>query len=116
VQPNDVVNPTPGSIVVHVNGRILFGAVDECLDVFRATPTVAAQKVAPISTTGYMRFFTGVDAMAANGLRYGGSIGQNALVPHFGGSHRSQLIVEQPAERHGAGNSVSLGLGFGNGL
>ena len=24
-QPNGVVNPTPGTVVVHLNGRVLFG-------------------------------------------------------------------------------------------
>jgi predicted porin len=75
-QPNGIANPTPGSVVVHVNGRILFGAASEfsSLDVFRATPTVAPQKVSNFGTVGFMRLFTGVDAMATNGLRYGGSI------------------------------------------
>jgi predicted porin len=76
VQPNGVLNPTPGSVVVHINGRVLFGAASEfsSLDVFRATPTVAPQKVANVGTVGFMRLYTGVDAMATNGLRYGGSI------------------------------------------
>jgi len=77
-QPNGIANPTPGTIVVHLNGRIAFGAVGESssLDKTRGTgPTNAgAAKLDPFTTVGFMRLYSGVDAMATNGLRYGGSI------------------------------------------
>ena len=75
-QPNGVVNPTPGTVVVHLNGRVLFGGAYESstLDVFRASSAVAPQKVSNFGTVGYVRIYPGVDAMAANGLRYGASV------------------------------------------
>ena len=71
-----VTNPTPGSVVVHFNGRVLFGGAAESssLDVFRATPSAAPQKISNFGTVGFMRLYPGVDAMATNGLRYGASI------------------------------------------
>ena len=74
-QPNGVANPAPGTIVVHLNGRVLFGLVAESssLDVFKATPTAAPSKLDPIGTVGFMRLYSGVDGMATNGLRYGAS-------------------------------------------
>jgi hypothetical protein len=75
-QSNGITNPTPGSVVVHVNGRVLFGAVAESstLDVFRTAPATAPAKLDTFGTVGFMRIFSGVDAMATNGLRYGASI------------------------------------------
>jgi len=75
-QPNGVANPTPGSVVVHLNGRVLYAGVVESstLDVFKATPTLPPAKLDAFGTVGFMRIFSGVDAMATNGLRYGASI------------------------------------------
>jgi predicted porin len=75
-QPNGIANPTPGSIVVHLNARVFFGAASEwsSLDTFSATPTTAPQKVANFGTLGFVRIYPGVDAMATNGLRYGASV------------------------------------------
>ena len=75
-QSNGIANPTPGSIVVHLNGRVLFAGVVESstLDVFKATPTLPPAKLDAFGTVGFMRIFSGVDAMATNGLRYGASI------------------------------------------
>ena len=75
-QPGGIANPTPGSIVVHLNGRVVFGLADEfsSLNVVKAPGTTAPQKVDPFATTGFMRIFFGADGMAINGLRYGGSI------------------------------------------
>jgi predicted porin len=75
-QSNGIANPTPGSIVVHLNGRVLFAGVVESstLDVFKATPNLPPAKLDAFGTVGFMRIFSGVDAMATNGLRYGASI------------------------------------------
>jgi predicted porin len=75
-QPNGIANPTPGSIVVHLNARVLFAPVAawSSLDVVRPTPTAAPNKVSNFANVGYMRIYPGMDAVAANGLRYGGSI------------------------------------------
>ncbi len=59
--------PTPGSIVVRFNGRVVFyGYVGG-----GSSDTVGGRKVQPYGTLGYARFYQGVDGMTANGLRYG---------------------------------------------
>jgi predicted porin len=98
--PNGVANPTPGSIVVHINGRVLFAPVAEwsSLDVFRASPATAPTKLSNLSNVGFMRIYPGVDAMATNGLRYGGSI---ELRQNFGPTAGST------ASSNGSANSFS---------
>ena len=75
-QPNGIANPTPGSIVVHLNGRVLFAPVAEwsSLDTFKATPTSPPDKLSHFANVGYVRLYPGVDAVATNGLRYGASV------------------------------------------
>jgi predicted porin len=99
-QTNGIANPTPGSIVVHLNGRVLFGAVAESstLDVFQAAPNLPPTKLDPLGTVGFMRIFSGVDGMATNGLRYGASI---ELRQDFGPS------VGSTANSGGSANSFS---------
>jgi hypothetical protein len=62
--------PTPGSIVVHFNGRVVFYgfAENETSDKF------GGRKQQPYGTLGYFRFFPGVDGMTSGGLRYGASV------------------------------------------
>jgi hypothetical protein len=76
--PGPTANPVPGSIVVRVNARVVFyGAVESSsLDKIPAglTSGSPAGKVNPYTTLGYMRLYFGMDGMATNGLRYGGSI------------------------------------------
>jgi hypothetical protein len=76
--PPGIANPTPGSVVVRVNARVVFyvAASSSSLDTIHGTgPTNAgAAKVGPLATLGYMRLYFAMDGMATNGLRYGGSI------------------------------------------
>jgi hypothetical protein len=74
--PGVVANPTPGTIVIHVNGRVLSELQGEwgSLDHTTATATVGPAKVAPLALDNYMRLYFGADAMATNGLRYGAGI------------------------------------------
>lgn len=80
-----VANPTPGTVVIHINGRVnteLNGAWTS-LDKgsFPAVTSLGSTlvpagnyKLQPTSISTYARIYTGVDGMAANGLRYGGAI------------------------------------------
>ncbi len=66
--PKSPMAPVPGSIVVHLNGRVnsyasLSGS---------SADKSAAGKNSTFDLHGYMRLYPGVDALAANGLRYGG--------------------------------------------
>lgn len=75
--PGPVANPTPGSIVIHVNGRINtnFVAGWSSLDAHvTPVPPGASAKVSPLILQSFMRLYFGADAMATNGLRYGGAI------------------------------------------
>jgi hypothetical protein len=88
--PGVVANPTPGTIVVHINARVTtqlqmnWGSQDT--HTFTAAPAagtagavlgnngVGTAKVAPYALDNWVRFYLGADAMAANGLRYGAGI------------------------------------------
>jgi len=68
--PNTVAVPTPGTIVIRLNGKIQadFGFYNSSAD------RIGAVKLNPVMVSSYMRLYPGFDGMAANGLRYGASI------------------------------------------
>jgi hypothetical protein len=69
-------NPVPGSVVVHIDGRVLIDYWSSWTSVDKGTAAGlnAGYKVSPNNLATYARLYTGVDGMMANGLRYGGSI------------------------------------------
>jgi hypothetical protein len=66
--------PTPGTVVIRLNGRVetdiaaAFGSGD------RATSGGVNFKTNPMGIGSYMRLYPGVDGLASNGLRYGAAI------------------------------------------
>jgi predicted porin len=74
--PTGVAKPTPGTIVIHINGRVETGIVAESSDLssFGGSAAVPPAKIDPVSIQGFARLYTGVDGLATNGLRYGASI------------------------------------------
>jgi len=99
--PGVVANPTPGTIVIHMNARVLtqlqanWGSADKrtfttpagstggaAIAAGAATPAgtilgnngTGTAKVAPYALDNYVRLYMGADAMAANGLRYGAGL------------------------------------------
>ena len=89
VRSGPVANPTPGTIVVHINGRVNagFGSFWSNADTRFATAPAAGSlgailgnngtgsvKLAPDTLYSYARIYFGADAMAANGLRYGAAM------------------------------------------
>jgi hypothetical protein len=75
--PGAVANPTPGSMVIRLNGKIwsefMFGS-----STGQQTPGAVvggvpqgANKLAPYTMGTYLRLYPGVDGMATNGLRWG---------------------------------------------
>ena len=88
--PGAVANPTPGTIVIHVNGRVTsqlqgeWGSLTAHLHAATAdrrdacapssATTAPVRKVAPLALDNYVRLYFGADAMATNGLRYGAAI------------------------------------------
>ncbi|MBW4092930.1 MAG: porin, partial [Proteobacteria bacterium] len=66
-----VANPTPGTMVVHLGFIVLSEATATWSS---ADNSVPGNKVNPIGLQTYVRIYPGVDAMAANGLRYGAAV------------------------------------------
>lgn len=62
-----IPHPTPGSIVVRFNGRVVFYGYAATSDADK----IGGRKVAPYGTLGYLRMYQGIDGMTASGLRYG---------------------------------------------
>ncbi|MDR3530134.1 MAG: porin [Rhodopila sp.] len=75
--PNTVAVPAPGTIVIHLNGRVQaqlsasFTSSDKGLN---ANGTPNGYKLNPVGLGSYVRLYPGFDAVAANGLRYGASV------------------------------------------
>jgi hypothetical protein len=76
VTTGGVANPTPGTVVIHINGRVTIADWGSWTSVDKGTAAGGnlGYKVSPISVSTFARLYTGVDGMATNGLRYGGSI------------------------------------------
>ena len=80
--PPSPIKPPPGTMVVHINGRILtfFGVEGS------SASDVGGNKLAPEQFTGQFRLYPGMDALATNGLRYGAivEIRQNFIGQTYG--------------------------------
>ncbi|HLJ04651.1 MAG TPA: hypothetical protein VKT26_00150 [Acetobacteraceae bacterium] len=88
--PGPVANPTPGTIVIHINGKVvvegwgLWQTGDNGTFHGAPSPTSLAglaggsgggfSKVQPQAIGSFARLYFGGDAMATNGLRYGAAI------------------------------------------
>lgn len=97
-------SPTPGSVVIHINGRVNFyaTAMGSSVNTYPAT----GAKLAPQQFLGYFRLYPGMDAMATNGLRYGGivEIRQNFAGQNYGSTTAS---LSGPGTAFGASPSGS---------
>jgi hypothetical protein len=75
--PNTYAVPAPGTIVIHLNGRVEvdvsanYTSVDKGLN---ANGTPNGFKLNPVGIGSYFRLYPGFDGVAANGLRYGASV------------------------------------------
>jgi hypothetical protein len=75
--PNVVAVPAPGTIVIHLNGRVEvdlaanFSSVDRGVN---ANGTPNGFKLSPVGIGTFFRLYPGFDGRAANGLRYGASV------------------------------------------
>ncbi len=87
--PGALANPTPGTIVVHVNGKVqvdfqsIWTSVDSRVAAAPAAGSLGAVlgqngagsvKVMPQAIDSFARIYMGGDAMATNGLRYGAAL------------------------------------------
>jgi hypothetical protein len=62
--------PTPGTLVIHFNSRVMVQWYQGWNSLMSATPGAARTSN---QLSSYMRMYGGADGMAANGLRYGGA-------------------------------------------
>ncbi|MBN8928905.1 MAG: hypothetical protein BGO51_11735 [Rhodospirillales bacterium 69-11] len=125
-RPGAVANPTPGTVVIHVNGRVTTGlyATWSSLDTY--TTSAGTFKTQPTNLSTYARIYTGLDGMAANGLRYGGAIevrenftaqsSSNASTGASGYSSGETLFVRRAFAYMAADNVGLLRIGQADGL
>ena len=77
-QPGGVKLPDPGTVVIHLNGRV-WGDVDLSYSSLANVSAAAGSsgvryKSNPIGVASYLRLYPGFDGVATNGLRYGAGI------------------------------------------
>ena len=104
-QPSAAYAPTPGTMVVHFNGRLwgYFGVQGG------SSSVVAGNKVAPDQFIGFLRLYPGVDALATNGLRYGAivEIRQNFIGQNYGLNITAPSGTSNPGAGAANGSSPS---------
>ena len=66
------VKPTPGTVVIRLNGKVEFDALVYNTSINKSV--APGFKLNPVSFGAFMRLYPGVDGMATNGLRYGASV------------------------------------------
>jgi hypothetical protein len=95
-QPGGVKLPDPGTVVIHLNGRV-WADVDLSWSSLANIPSGAnganpRYKSTPIGVASYLRLYPGFDGVATNGLRYGASaeIRQNIMSPNTFNASTSQ--------------------------
>ncbi|MBN8874830.1 MAG: porin [Rhodospirillales bacterium] len=136
--PGNVAVPTPGTVVIHINGRVTTelngawssldkGTFPAVTGLNGATLAPAGSfKLQPTNISTFARIYTGMDGMAANGLRYGGAIevrenftGQSSNSGGTGASGYSSsqtLYVRRAFAYVAAANVGLLRVGQGDGL
>jgi hypothetical protein len=95
-QPGGVKLPDPGTVVIHLNGRV-YADVDLSWSSLANIPSGAngtnpRYKSNPLGVSSYLRLYPGFDGVATNGLRYGASaeIRQNIMSPNVFNASTSQ--------------------------
>jgi len=84
--------PTPGTMTIHLNGRVWGyvgvqgGSSSVVSPAAAGSGSISGGKVNPEQVIGYFRLYPGMDALATNGLRYGGivEIRQNFIGQAYG--------------------------------
>jgi predicted porin len=72
--PNVNVVPSPGTIVIRLNGKIEADITANYTSADRGVGANAGYKVNPLSINSFARLYPAFDGLAANGLRYGASL------------------------------------------
>jgi hypothetical protein len=74
--PNTYAVPSPGTVVIHLNGRVEADAVANfsTADKYTPAPGAGAYKVNPVGVASDVRVYMGADGLATNGIRYGAAV------------------------------------------
>ncbi|HVZ08404.1 hypothetical protein [Rhodopila sp.] len=76
IAPNTVATPTPGTVVIRLNGRVevdLTGMWTNMDTSVNSAGAYTGYKVNPLGISSYLRLYPGFDGVSSNGLRYGAS-------------------------------------------
>jgi hypothetical protein len=109
--------PQPGTVVIHLHGRVEFlasamyssannlpaGTKSSGSSVAGGTTVLPGAKINPVSFDSYMRLYPGVDGMATNGLRYGAQI---ELRENFASDGSDPYPSQNPALSPGGSKSA----------
>jgi Gram-negative porin len=104
--PNVIAVPTPGTIVIRLNGRVEVDATGTWTsgnNSYGPTPAGGYYKVNPLGIASYVRLYPGFDGVSANGLRYGASV---EIRENFGAADRT-FAISGATVAPGAANSPS---------
>ena len=83
--PGAAVAPTPGTVVIRLNGKLYAGielsygtglqsSPSTIAPAAGVTASTAVYKLNPIGMDSFLRLYPGIDGMATNGLRYGAGV------------------------------------------
>jgi len=107
--PNVTAVPTPGTVVIRLNGRVEVDMSGVWTSADRSVNTAGVPtgyKVNPLGISSYLRLYPGFDGVSSNGLRYGASA---EIRTNFGVADRSWPLPT------GVANATGLGAGVANG-
>jgi hypothetical protein len=103
--PNTYAVPAPGTLVIHMNGRVEADVAASFTSVDKGTTATGAPngfKLNPVGVASDIRLYFGADGLATNGLRYGAAI---ELWQNFEGS----TADSNPANSSNSGSANSSG-------
>ena len=84
--PKTDATPTPGTVVIRLNGRVETEISANFTSADRWTVSGVNYKINPVGIASYMRLYPGVDGLATNGLRYGASVELRENFPNPNGA------------------------------
>ena len=107
--PGAVATPTPGSMVIRLNGKIwsewaIGGGTGDQVGTYPGYPAYKQSANKGLGT--YLRLYPGFDAQATNGLRYGG---QAEIRENFGQASGTTGL-STPNPNQSSGNTGTSGL------
>jgi hypothetical protein len=103
--PNTYALPKPGTLVIHINGRVEADVAANFTSVDKGTTATGAPngyKLNPVGVASDIRLYFGADGMAVNGLRYGAAV---ELWQNFEGG----TADSNPASASNSGSANSSG-------